>query len=74
MMRRQMPTCAYCGSLLYEPTIDHVIPKSQGGGNTRDNLVLACWTCNQAKKDRNPIEWAADILAASDANLASLLR
>lgn len=34
-------------------TLDHVIPKSRGGSNLRENLVLACNKCNNAKSDRS---------------------
>ena len=40
--------CAYCGiqdNLEWE----HVIPKSRGGSDNIDNLVLACRECNAAK-------------------------
>ena len=37
-------------------TIDHVIPRSRGGGNTWSNLVTCCKKCNQKKRDRTPEE------------------
>ncbi len=40
-----------------ERTLDHVIPKIQGGGNTFDNTVCACNHCNiTIKKGRTPKE------------------
>lgn len=30
-------------------TLDHVIPRSKGGKDSRKNLVLSCYQCNQAK-------------------------
>jgi 5-methylcytosine-specific restriction endonuclease McrA len=30
-------------------TIDHVIPKAQGGGRDRPNRVLACRGCNEQR-------------------------
>jgi 5-methylcytosine-specific restriction endonuclease McrA len=30
-------------------TLDHVVPRSHGGKDSRKNLVLACFQCNQAK-------------------------
>lgn len=36
---------------------DHVIPLSQGGPNTAENLVWACRPCNRAKKNRTPEQW-----------------
>ena len=37
-----------------ELTIDHVVPRSQGGDSRWDNCVLACLTCNSNKADRTP--------------------
>jgi 5-methylcytosine-specific restriction endonuclease McrA len=45
--------CAYCTIDCTEcATIDHVIPLSKGGGNTLDNLVIACYSCNIRKANR----------------------
>lgn len=43
--------CAYCGDTENKHTIDHVIPKSKGGTNRLENLVAACFNCNQLKGD-----------------------
>ena len=50
--------CCYCGRrTVDEPnrrdsaTLDHVIPRSRGGANHRDNLVLSCAECNENKGD-----------------------
>ncbi|MFN3198745.1 MAG: HNH endonuclease [Bradymonadia bacterium] len=50
--------CQYCGVKLTvrEATLDHVMPRSRGGGGTWDNLVIACRPCNQFKADRTPEE------------------
>jgi hypothetical protein len=39
--------CAYCG----QPggTIDHIVPRSQDGADTHDNLTGACRSCNISK-------------------------
>ena len=47
--------CRYCGSV-GEPTIDHVVPRCQGGGDGADNLVVACRSCNSRKGGRTPRE------------------
>lgn len=31
--------------------IDHVIPRKHKGGDELENLVPACWTCNNRKRD-----------------------
>jgi 5-methylcytosine-specific restriction endonuclease McrA len=33
-------------------TIDHVVPRSRGGGHTWENCVAACRMCNSKKADR----------------------
>lgn len=50
--------CCYCGKKgdKAQLTIDHIIPKSKGGGDSWNNLVLACETCNALKSDRTPEE------------------
>lgn len=43
-------TCQYCGRRA--ESIDHVVPRSRGGGHTWDNVVAACGRCNAVKRDR----------------------
>ena len=38
-------------------TLDHVIPRSRGGTDRRDNLRLCCPRCNSHKADLTPAEW-----------------
>lgn len=42
-------TCQYCGTRTGDLTIDHVIPRSRGGGHSWENLVSACRVCNHRK-------------------------
>lgn len=49
--KRDGHKCQYCGSTR-SLTIDHVVPKSKGGGDTWDNMVVACSTCNTKKANR----------------------
>lgn len=42
-------SCQYCGRQVNDLTIDHVVPKSRGGGHAWDNLVSACKPCNHRK-------------------------
>ena len=37
-----------------ELTLDHVLPRSQGGVSGWENCVLACMACNKRKADRTP--------------------
>ena len=55
---RDKSKCQYCGVIEApkDMTIDHVIPRSRGGGNTWSNLVTCCKKCNQKKRDRTPEE------------------
>jgi 5-methylcytosine-specific restriction endonuclease McrA len=46
--------CQYCG--LPAENVDHVIPRSQGGGHVWDNVVAACRRCNSRKENRLPHE------------------
>jgi 5-methylcytosine-specific restriction endonuclease McrA len=55
---RDQSECQYCGKeqdgkLM---TIDHILPKSRGGKNTWENLVVACKKCNQRKGNKTPLE------------------
>ena len=51
LLYRTGPVCMYCKTefLIEDLTLDHVVPKSAGGLLTLDNLVLACFPCNQRK-------------------------
>lgn len=50
VLRRDLRRCAYC--MRKADTIDHVVPRSRGGGHTWENCVAACRTCNSKKADR----------------------
>ena len=50
VLRRDGRRCAYCGRRA--DTIDHVVPRSRGGGHTWENCVAACRACNSRKADR----------------------
>jgi 5-methylcytosine-specific restriction endonuclease McrA len=56
VFKRDGYVCQYCGKRTHDLTLDHVIPKSRGGGSTWDNLVSACRPCNHRKADRTPEE------------------
>ena len=47
-------TCQYCGVERSSLTVDHVIPRSRGGGSSWDNIVACCAPCNRRKGDRLP--------------------
>src|SRR6188472_1393109 len=45
--------CQYCGART-SLTVDHVIPRSKGGGSDWENIVASCAPCNRRKGDRLP--------------------
>lgn len=54
LVERDGDHCWYCGFTFTESgdracTIDHVIPRSEGGPNHVDNLRLACFYCNMRR-------------------------
>jgi len=56
-------TCAYCGASLRNAdaatiTLDHLLPRSAGGGNEATNLVTACRSCNSQRQDRPWLDYA----------------
>jgi len=50
--------CQYCGKHISfrESSLDHVFPRSRGGGHRWENLVAACHPCNRRKGGRTPEE------------------
>jgi hypothetical protein len=48
--------CVYCGSIT-DLTTDHLIPRSRGGDDSADNVVLACQACNASRGDKGIFEW-----------------
>jgi len=56
--------CVYCGQKvsLSNFTIDHVIPRSQGGKTSWENVVAACMGCNNRKGNRRPRPGEIDLL------------
>jgi len=52
--------CVFCGS--HERLeLDHKMPKSRGGPNTRENLQWLCRLCNAAKGDMTTVEFITHI-------------
>jgi hypothetical protein len=48
--------CAYCGSK-ENLTLDHIIPKINGGRDKITNVLCACHSCNQSKGHKMWSEW-----------------
>lgn len=58
LMIRDQFQCQYCGRRpnTRELNIDHVVPRSRGGADSWENLVVSCRTCNLRKGRRTPLE------------------
>ncbi|MFQ6101507.1 MAG: HNH endonuclease [Anaerolineae bacterium] len=67
VLTRDRYTCVYCGARVgdwrhgrvlarADFSVDHLIPRSQGGGNAWGNTACACRWCNHRKADRAPHE------------------
>ena len=54
IIKRDYHTCQYCGKKNLPLTVDHIIPKQVGGGDTWTNLICACIKCNNKKGNRTP--------------------
>jgi 5-methylcytosine-specific restriction endonuclease McrA len=48
--------CVYCGTAGGRLTLDHVVPRSRGGGSTWENVVTSCAPCNLRKGNRTLAE------------------
>lgn len=55
---RDGSVCQYCGKRCptSELSLDHVLPRSQGGQSSWENLVCCCVACNARKGGRTPSE------------------
>ncbi len=51
LLEKYGPYCYWCGKRFppEELTIEHLIPKSEGGPNRLENLRLACYPCNYGR-------------------------
>ena len=59
VFQRDGNKCVYCNrsGKRQRLEIDHAIPKSEGGPDRYDNLVAACRTCNQKRKNLPLEQW-----------------
>lgn len=62
---RDQSRCQYCGRRYStsELSLDHVIPRSQGGTTSWDNIVCACLRCNVRKGGRTPKQAGLKLIA-----------
>lgn len=68
--------CAYCGAGVEDEgvilSLDHIVPRSAGGGNAASNLVTSCKSCNSARGDIEIDAWCETVTV--DAEEAQALR
>lgn len=66
LFRRDGHLCLYCGGEFKHAdlTRDHIIPMSRGGIDSWENVVTACYRCNNHKGNRTPEEWGKHKLLA----------
>ena len=58
LFQRDNYACAYCGNIFDKKdlTVDHVVPRVQGGKTHWNNTVSSCFPCNSRKAGRTPEE------------------
>lgn len=58
LMLRDQFQCQYCGKRPSQRdlNVDHVMPRSRGGQDSWENLVVSCRFCNLKKGRRTPLE------------------
>ncbi len=64
VMSEQGGHCFYCHEAV-PLTIDHKIPLSRGGANSRENVVAACLPCNSRKNKKTVQEWREHLLSGA---------
>jgi 5-methylcytosine-specific restriction enzyme A len=52
-------TCSHCGGAFFAKALQvhHVIPKSEGGVDTLENLAILCRACHVTAHGGTPKEW-----------------
>jgi 5-methylcytosine-specific restriction endonuclease McrA len=61
---RDRNTCQYCAKQLprQKLNLDHVVPRTQGGKTTWENVVASCHYCNRRKGGRTPSQAGMKLL------------
>ncbi len=65
LMLRDQHQCQYCGKRpnVRDLNVDHVMPRSRGGADSWENLVISCRGCNLRKGRRTPAEAGMTLLS-----------
>lgn len=60
---QQNDVCWYCGKAMSpkQLTKDHVFPRSKGGDNNMDNIIMTCKACNSSKGNMDLFKWYAEV-------------
>ena len=71
-------TCSYCRASIMDNgnklTLDHVIPRSEGGSNHATNLITACKKCNEVRGKRGVVQFAKDVAVYTQEKHTGILR
>ncbi|MCD6568346.1 MAG: HNH endonuclease [Dehalococcoidia bacterium] len=67
VFNRDRYVCQYCGKKGKDLTLDHIIPRRNGGEHTWENVVSACSSCNRRKGGRTPEEAGMKLLCSPGA-------
>ncbi len=64
LVKRDRSICQFCGRKLTasQITIDHVLPRAQGGITSFINCVVSCQDCNNRKADKTPEQASMKLL------------
>ncbi len=74
LFKEQKEKCNACDNQMriIDLEIDHIIPKSKGGGNYYENYQLLCGSCNRTKGNR-PMEYLIDKIRKRESLMKSKL-
>jgi 5-methylcytosine-specific restriction endonuclease McrA len=74
---RDKNTCQYCGKgRLYgaQLNLDHIHPRTAGGGDSPENLIVACKQCNHRKGKKSLADYIDSRLKALEREMECLER
>jgi len=62
ILRQQKSMCVYCReNIKNDYQIDHIMPLSRNGENSKNNIQLLCPSCNARKSNKHPVDFAMSI-------------
>lgn len=62
IIQAQGGVCVYCPTKLTKWHVDHIVPRSKGGHNGRDNIQVLCPKCNLRKAAKSHKQFLAELL------------